>query len=47
VVPYARVPPEGVNVATTPEYVTVPVTAAPPWAATVKVELLIEEALIA
>jgi hypothetical protein len=30
-----------------PEYATVPVTGAPPGAATVKVEVLIEAALIA
>jgi hypothetical protein len=46
VVPYARAAP-GVNVATPPEYETVPVTAAPPCAATVKVVALIEAELIA
>jgi hypothetical protein len=46
VVPFARAAP-GVNVATPPEYETVPVTAAPPCAATVKVVVVIEAALIA
>jgi hypothetical protein len=45
-VPYARKA-LGVNVATVPEYVTAPATAAPPGPATVKVVVLIEAALIA
>jgi hypothetical protein len=46
VVPFARAA-AGVNVATPPEYATVPATATPPGAATVKVVALIEAALIA
>jgi hypothetical protein len=46
VVPYARKA-LGINVATVPEYVTAPATAAPPGPATVKVVVLIEAALIA
>jgi hypothetical protein len=45
VAPYAKAAP-GVNVATPPEYETVPVTAAPPGAVTVKVVALIEAELI-
>jgi hypothetical protein len=37
----------GVNVATSPEYVTAPATATPPGATTVKVVVVIEAGLIA